>query len=56
MRNLRRPEQRKNRVLRPCIPGEICGIKRPWQNFHYDAIGDENFAMVSSVWQKNNKN
>jgi hypothetical protein len=26
-------------------------MKRPWQNFHYKTIGNENFAMVSSIWQ-----
>jgi hypothetical protein len=27
-------------------------MKRPWQNFHYDTQGNENFAMVSSIWPK----
>ena len=27
-------------------------MKRPWQNFHYSAKGNENFGMVSSIWQK----
>jgi hypothetical protein len=30
-------------------------MKRPWQNFHYDKQGNENFAMVSSIWPKLNK-
>jgi hypothetical protein len=30
-------------------------MKRPWQNFHYDPQGNENFAMVSSIWPKLNK-
>ncbi|HUP13473.1 MAG TPA: hypothetical protein VM187_14715 [Niastella sp.] len=31
-------------------------MKRPWQNFHYNTYGNENFAIVSSIWPKQNKN
>jgi hypothetical protein len=33
---------------------ELLNTKQPWQIIHYKMQGNENFAMVNSIWPKQN--